>query len=83
MRLTVTEFLLLAHLVRNSGNVIDRAKLRAAVYDKDSDIDERTIDSHIRRLRIKLRTVDPEFDQIDTLYGLGYRYRKNGLETNP
>ena len=80
VRLTVTEFLLLAHLVRNSGNVIDRGKLRAAVYDKDSEIDERTIDSHIRRLRIKLRSVDPDFDQIDTLYGLGYRYRKNGME---
>ncbi|MDA8002159.1 MAG: response regulator transcription factor [Alphaproteobacteria bacterium] len=78
IHLTVTEFLMLSHLVQNVGMVISRSDLRGAVYSDASDIDERTIDSHIRRLRAKLRGADPEFNQIDTLYGLGYRFRDTG-----
>ena len=80
VRLTVTEFLLLSHLADNAGVVVSRAKLREAVYDEASDVDERTIDSHIRRLRAKLRSVDPGFEEIDTLYGLGYRFGRAGDE---
>jgi two-component system response regulator ChvI len=40
-------------------------------------VDDRTIDSHIKRLRKKFKVVDPEFNQIETLYGVGYRYREN------
>ncbi|MGR4000277.1 MAG: response regulator transcription factor [Alphaproteobacteria bacterium] len=78
VHLTVTEFLMLSHLVQNAGRVVSRAGLRDAVYGDTSDIDERTIDSHIRRLRSKLRGADSDFEQIDTLYGLGYRFRDTG-----
>lgn len=74
VRLTVTEFLLLSKLVAAVGRVVSRSELRTAVYDNETQVDERTIDSHVRRLRNKFRVVDVEFEQIDTLYGLGYRY---------
>ena len=72
--LTVTEFLLLQALVKQPGFVKSRAQLMNAAYDGQIHVDDRTIDSHIKRLRKKMRTVDPEFSAIDTLYGIGYRY---------
>lgn len=71
--LTVTEFLLLQALAQRPGMVKSRDQLMDAAYDDQIYVDDRTIDSHIKRLRKKLRGVDPAFDAIETLYGLGYR----------
>ena len=49
-----------------------------AVYDDQVYVDDRTIDSHIKRLRRKLKAVDDRFDMIDTLYGIGYRFKETG-----
>lgn len=73
--LTVTELLLLAALARHPGHVKTRAQLIAEAYPFDSYISDRTIDSHVKRLRKKLADVDPAFDSIETVYGLGYRLR--------
>jgi len=73
--LTVTEFLLLCSLARNPGHVKNRDQLIDAAYGEHIYVDDRTIDSHIKRLRKKFRLIDPTFDQIETLYGVGYRYR--------
>lgn len=73
--LTVTEFLLLLALVFRPGHVKTRDQLVSAAYGDDVGVDDRTIDSHIKRLRKKFREVDPDFDRIETLYGAGYRYR--------
>jgi len=72
--LTVTEFLLLEALVRRPGHVKSRDQLLDAGYDNDTFVDDRTIDSHIKRIRRKFRAIDPEFSQIETLYGVGYRF---------
>lgn len=72
--LTVTEFLILESLATRPGIVRSRNQLMDAAYQDDVYIDDRTIDSHIKRLRRKFREVDPEFDGIATLYGAGYRY---------
>jgi two-component system response regulator ChvI len=72
--LTVTEFLILWALATRSGHVKSRDQLMDAAYDEQVYVDDRTIDSHIKRLRKKFRAVDDEFDHIETLYGLGYRY---------
>jgi two-component system response regulator ChvI len=72
--LTVTEFLILETLAVRPGIVKSRNQLMDAAYQDDVYIDDRTIDSHIKRLRRKFREVDPEFDAIDTLYGAGYRF---------
>ena len=74
--LTVTEFLILEALARRPGHVKSRDQLMDAAYDDQVYVDDRTIDSHIKRLRKKLRAVDDEFDDIETLYGLGYRFRE-------
>ncbi len=72
--LTVTEFLILETLAARPGIVRSRNQLMDAAYQDDVYIDDRTIDSHIKRLRRKFREVDPEFDAIATLYGAGYRF---------
>jgi two-component system response regulator ChvI len=76
VRLTVTEFLLLQSLAQRPGFVKSRDNLMDAAYDDQVYVDDRTIDSHIKRMRKKFRQVDPEFDSIETLYGVGYRYRE-------
>jgi len=72
--LTVTEFLILETLAQRPGIVKTRNQLMDAAYQDDIYVDDRTIDSHIKRLRRKFRGVDPEFDAIETLYGAGYRF---------
>ncbi|SIN91834.1 two component transcriptional regulator, winged helix family [Parasphingorhabdus marina DSM 22363] len=72
--LTVTEFMILETLANRPGVVKSRNQLMDAAYQDDVYVDDRTIDSHIKRLRRKFREVDPDFDAIDTLYGAGYRY---------
>jgi two-component system response regulator ChvI len=73
--LTVTEFLILKALAQRPGVVKSRDSLMDAAYDDQVYVDDRTIDSHIKRLRKKMRMVDSEFDMIETLYGVGYRFR--------
>jgi len=73
--LTVTEFLLLKSLAARPGHVKSRDQLMDAAYGEHIYVDDRTIDSHIKRLRKKFRVIDGEFAQIETLYGVGYRYR--------
>jgi len=74
--LTVTEFLLLQALAQRPGFVKSRDQLMDVAYDDQVYVDDRTIDSHIKRLRKKLRMVDDEFSAIETLYGIGYRYNE-------
>ena len=76
VRLTVTEFLLLQSLAQRPGFVKSRDNLMDAAYDDQVYVDDRTIDSHIKRMRKKFRQVDNTFDAIETLYGVGYRYRE-------
>ena len=72
--LTVTEFLILETLAQRPGIVKTRNQLMDAAYQDDIYVDDRTIDSHIKRVRRKFRQVDPQFDSIETLYGAGYRF---------
>jgi two-component system response regulator ChvI len=72
--LTVTEFLILEALAQRPGFVKSRDQLMDAAYQDDVYVDDRTIDSHIKRLRRKFRQVDPTFNGIETLYGVGYRF---------
>ena len=74
--LTVTEFMILHALVRHPGHVKTRQHLMEEGYPHDTFVSDRTIDSHIKRLRRKLTAVDGGFDGIETVYGLGYRYRQ-------
>ena len=74
--LTVTEFLLLFALAQRPGVVKSRNALMDAAYDDQVYVDDRTIDSHIKRLRKKFKAVDNEFNTIETLYGVGYRFRE-------
>ncbi len=75
--LTVTEFLILKSLAMRPGHVKNRDQLIDAAYGEHIYVDDRTIDSHIKRLRKKFREVDNEFGHIETLYGVGYRYRED------
>ena len=75
VQLTVTEFLLLKSLAQRPGHVKTRDQLMDAAYGESIYVDDRTIDSHIKRLRAKFRQTDSGFAQIETLYGVGYRYR--------
>jgi two-component system response regulator ChvI len=77
VKLTVTEFLLLQSLAQRPGFVKSRDNLMDAAYDDQVYVDDRTIDSHVKRMRKKFRQVDQEFDAIETLYGVGYRYRES------
>ncbi|TCV70366.1 two-component system response regulator ChvI [Neorhizobium sp. R1-B] len=74
--LTVTEFLILHSLAQRPGVVKSRDALMDAAYDEQVYVDDRTIDSHIKRLRKKFKMVDNDFDMIETLYGVGYRFRE-------
>ncbi|GGF02313.1 response regulator transcription factor [Stappia taiwanensis] len=75
--LTVTEFLILYALAHRPGVVKSRNALMDAAYDDQVYVDDRTIDSHIKRLRKKFKLVDDSFDMIETLYGVGYRFRES------
>ena len=75
VNLTVTEFLIVKALATRPGHVKSRDQLMDAAYGEHIYVDDRTIDSHIKRLRKKFKVVDDDFDQIETLYGVGYRYR--------
>jgi two-component system response regulator ChvI len=77
VELTVTEFLLLKALAQRPGHVKSRDQLMDAAYGENIYVDDRTIDSHIKRLRKKFKTVVDEFNQIETLYGVGYRYKES------
>lgn len=74
--LTVTEFLILKALAQHPGHVKSRDQLMDAAYGESIYVDDRTIDSHIKRLRKKFRAVDSDFSEIETMYGIGYRYRE-------
>lgn len=74
INLTVTEFLIVEALARRPGHVKNRDQLIDAAYGEHIYVDDRTIDSHIKRLRRKFKAIDDEFAGIDTLYGVGYRY---------
>ena len=74
--LTVTEFLLLQALAQRPGFVKSRDQLMDVAYDDQVYVDDRTIDSHIKRLRKKMRMVDNDFSAIETLYGIGYSYNE-------
>ncbi|MFQ5773747.1 MAG: response regulator transcription factor [Kiloniellaceae bacterium] len=73
--LTVTEFLILKALAQRPGHVKNRDQLMDAAYGESVYVDDRTIDSHIKRLRKKFKDADEAFNQIETLYGVGYRYK--------
>ncbi len=75
--LTVTEFLILEALANRPGVVRTRDQLMDAAYQDDVYVDDRTIDSHIKRLRRKFREIDKDFAAIDTLYGAGYRFAES------
>ena len=77
VRLTVTEFLILQCLAQRPGFVKSRDNLMDAAYDDQVYVDDRTIDSLIKRLRTKFKAVDDDFDTIETLYGVGYRYKES------
>jgi two-component system response regulator ChvI len=72
--LTVTEFLILEAMAMRPGVVKSRNQLMDAAYNDDVFVDDRTFDSHIKRLRRKFRAIDPDFGAIDTLYGAGYSF---------
>lgn len=76
VKLTVTEFLILEALVSRPGAVKSRNALMDAAHDDQVYVDDRSVDSHIKRMRKKFRAIDNTFDMIDTLYGIGYRYKE-------
>jgi two-component system, OmpR family, response regulator ChvI len=76
VRLTVTEFLIVQALAVRPGVVKSRNALMDAAYDDQVYVDDRTIDSHVKRVRKKFKQVDDSFEMIDTLYGVGYRFRE-------
>jgi two-component system, OmpR family, response regulator ChvI len=76
VELTVTEFLLLKTLAQRPGHVKSRDQLMDAAYGENIYVDDRTIDSHIKRVRKKFKAIDSAFNEIETLYGVGYRYRE-------
>ena len=77
VNLTVTEFLILQALASRPGVVKSRNALMDAAYDDQVYVDDRTIDSHVKRLRKKFKVKDTEFDMIETLYGVGYRFKES------
>jgi two-component system response regulator ChvI len=72
--LTVTEFMILEALAQRPGVVKSRNQLMDVAYQDDIYVDDRTIDSHVKRMRRKFREADPQFKAIETLYGVGYRF---------
>jgi two-component system response regulator ChvI len=81
--LTITEFLILQALISRPGIVKSRDSLMDAAYDDQVYVDDRTIDSHVKRLRKKFRAVDSDFDLIETLYGVGYRIKEMSEARKP
>ncbi len=77
LNLTVTEYLLIKALAERPGHVRNRDQLIDMAYGENIYVDDRTVDSHIKRVRKKFKKVDEEFDKIETLYGVGYRYKEN------
>ncbi len=77
--LTVTKFALIQTLALRRGFVKSRDQLMDVAYDEQVYVDDRTIDSHIKRLRKKMRMVDRDFKSIETLYGIGYRFNEELL----
>lgn len=75
VNLTVTEFMLIEALASRPGQVLSRDQLIDSAYGANIYVDDRTIDAHIRRVRKKFKIADPEFDEIETLYGVGYRFK--------
>ena len=73
-KLTTTEFLIVKELAKRPGIIKERAQLMDIAYREDTDIEDRTIDSHVKRIRKKFKKVDPEFTAIETRYGSGYRW---------
>lgn len=76
VNLTVTEYLLVKALAMRLGHVKNRDQLIDLAYGENIYVDDRTIDSHIKRVRKKFKSVDTDFNQIETLYGVGYRYKE-------
>ena len=76
LNLTVTEYLLVKALAGHPGHVRNRDQLIDVAYGENIYVDDRTIDSHIKRVRKKFKKIDEKFDRIETLYGIGYRYRE-------
>jgi two-component system response regulator ChvI len=76
VNLTVTEYLLVKALAQRPGHVKNRDQLIDLAYGENIYVDDRTIDSHIKRVRKKFKAVDTDFNQIETLYGIGYRYKE-------
>lgn len=76
VNLTVTEYLLVKALAQRPGHVKNRDQLIDLAYGENIYVDDRTIDSHIKRVRKKFKKVDDDFNQIETLYGIGYRYKE-------
>lgn len=77
VNLTVTEYLLLKALALRPGHVRNRDQLIDMAYGENMFVDDRTIDSHIKRVRKKFKDIDPDFNNIETLYGVGYRYKED------
>ena len=73
-KLTTTEFLIVQELAKRPGIIKERAQLMDIAYREDTDIEDRTIDSHVKRIRKKFKKVDPDFSAIETRYGSGYRW---------
>lgn len=78
MHLTVTEYLLVKALAEHPGHARSRDQLIDMAYGENIYVDDRTVDSHIKRLRKKFKDIDSEFNHIETLYGLGYRFKQDG-----
>ena len=73
-KLTTTEFLIVKELAKRPGIIKERAQLMDIAYRENSDIEDRTIDSHVKRIRKKFKKVDSNFSAIETRYGSGYRW---------
>ena len=73
-KLTTTEFLIVKELAKRPGIIKERSQLMDVAYREDTDIEDRTIDSHVKRIRKKFKKVDPNFSAIETRYGSGYRW---------
>ncbi len=73
-KLTTTEFLIVQELAKRPGNIKERSQLMDVAYREDTDIEDRTIDSHVKRIRKKFKKVDNDFSAIETRYGSGYRW---------
>tara|TARA_Y100001970_G_scaffold154367_2_gene189119 strand:+ start:910 stop:1611 length:702 start_codon:yes stop_codon:yes gene_type:complete len=76
-KLTTTEFLIVKELAKRPGIIKERSQLMEIAYREDTDIEDRTIDSHVKRIRKKFKKIDSNFSAIETRYGSGYRWNVN------